>query len=297
MFMQHDEIDVASQSMQMLSAFYDCLLARYRWIAQAMRSLMAGESRPALQTLPGFERCLPRSLDIPSTLLQRFETERTRLEALWDQVVDVKNIRIDLPLYQQLDELQRCSEYFMRQADEACQRLRCDFALRDPLTGALSHLLLKPGLHAAQERAQRFGQYCSLILLNLSGLTDIHERWREDMKNQVQVQVAKLIKKQLRPNDLLYRLAPDKWLVLLPETASETGEHIAQRIHRPFSDESFVLPDGSVFTTSMSYGVASSRNNESIDRWISRADAALHAKLTRSINTEPPSIHENHASA
>lgn len=269
----HDN-DVAAQVMGLLSFFDGWLLARHQWIVQSMRSLVTGESRPALESLPGFA-ALPR-IDLSATLRHEFTRQSRQLETLWQAVVSATQIRDDQSLTQSLDHFQQHVERFMREAQHASQTLWQDFALRDPLTGARTRLTLNSLLLDSQRACER-GTPSAIVLFDQDDFKAVNDRWGQATGDTVLAATADLMRQHMRAEDSLFRYGGDEWLILLPGARLNEATAIAERIRDSVRRHPFAAPDRHLFYSDVSYGFAVAQPFDTPDTWIARADLTLYA--------------------
>lgn len=268
--------DVASQTMGLLSFFDGWLLARHQWIVQGMRSLITGETLPAVQPLPAFSQLPSDSLDLPVGMRLDFADESQRLETLWQKVVLATRPLPGLRLLQQLDYFQGHTERFMREAERASQTLWRDFSLRDPITGARTRLTLNTALREKQQ-ATLHGVPSCIALIDQGGLQAVSERWCHSTSDTVLAMTAHLIQEQLRAGDMLFRFGAREWLIVLANTPLNHGEDIVARVCERVRHHAFAAPSGQIFHTDLDCGIAEVQDSETPDAWIVRVELARHA--------------------
>lgn len=100
----------------------------------------------------------------------------------------------------------------------------------DPVTGAGTFAQLKASLEAEFERSRRYGRPAALLLCTVDdypSLLHVHGRER---CNELLAGFAAGIRNSLRSADRLFRVAPDEFVLLLPETDLRGAELAAHRL-------------------------------------------------------------------
>ena len=127
------------------------------------------------------------------------------------------------------------------------ERLLRDQVLRDPLTG----LYNRTGFQALADSAQPG----SLVLfIDVDQFKAVNDRYGHHAGDQVLSQIAKRIRRTLRPQDIVARHGGDEFVVVLPPRDAPAAKSIAQRL---LTELSRPLPaDVGPATVSVSIGIA-----------------------------------------
>jgi diguanylate cyclase (GGDEF)-like protein len=143
----------------------------------------------------------------------------------------------------------------------------------DELTGVANRRRFDEQFEMAKSRHQRGDNRFSLILIDLDGFKKINDKAGHLEGDRVLVDVAGLIREQIRPADLVARWGGDEFIVLA-ESGLKGAEEVAERIRAAVEHSQIVCPTVCHLTTSM--GVAEYLEGESLDNLTSRADEALY---------------------
>lgn len=157
----------------------------------------------------------------------------------------------------------------LRQKNKELERL----ASTDALTGLLNRRKFVEVLTAEMQRARRYGQPLSLVMFDLDyfkRLNDDHGHPTGDAALQF---VAEMLRANLRQSDSCSRWGGEEFLVLLPQSDEQAAARIAEKLRAQLGV--IELPGGPV-TLTASFGVVQVHPDESLDRWLTRADAALY---------------------
>jgi diguanylate cyclase (GGDEF)-like protein len=132
-------------------------------------------------------------------------------------------------------------------------------------------------LDAELERAKRFGRPLSIILADLDLLREVNNTYGHLAGDAVLRGVADILREQLRPFDIAGRFGGEEYSVALPEASHELALAIAERIRKAVAETPFRLPgDGGEVYATLSIGVATYPENQTVDDLIHQADLALY---------------------
>ena len=124
----------------------------------------------------------------------------------------------------------------------ASQRIRAEQALKrqaatDILTGLRSHRSLHEELANEVERSLRYGRPVTIMMMDIDGFRLFNETYGYQAGDRVLKQVAKVLERELRSNDIVGRYGGDEFMVILPETDRDEGVSFANRLFEALSHE------------------------------------------------------------
>jgi len=157
----------------------------------------------------------------------------------------------------------------LEKTNETVRRL----ARTDALTGLANRRTLQEALHREVARAERQGNYLSVIVADLDHFKLVNDRYGHSTGDQVLVLAAAVLGDQLRPFDLAARYGGEEFILLLPGIAVDGAMAIAERKRREIAE--IDIP-GCPERVTVSLGVAAWVNGESPEAMVERADAALY---------------------
>jgi diguanylate cyclase (GGDEF)-like protein/PAS domain S-box-containing protein len=144
-------------------------------------------------------------------------------------------------------------------------------AARDPLTGLANYRHLAEVLDMEIKRSERTGREFALLLFDLDGLKQINDRYGHLRGSHALCRVADVLS-FCRDIDTAARYGGDEFAVVLPETAAQAANQVAQRICDSIAN------DGMGPALSVSIGVAVyPRDGERIETLLHAADVAMYA--------------------
>lgn len=170
----------------------------------------------------------------------------------------------------------------MAAALEENQRVLRDLSVRDQLTGLFNHREFYRLLGVELARSLRYGHQVSLLMMDIDYFKRVNDTFGHLAGDQVLRRLPELIRGQLRVNDIPCRYGGEEFGVILPETGSDQGLEVAERIRSVVAREPIELPDGGSLRITVSVGIATfpggARDEQQL---VSAADLALYqAKRT-----------------
>jgi diguanylate cyclase (GGDEF)-like protein len=147
----------------------------------------------------------------------------------------------------------------------------------DPKTELFNARYFTGALAGEIERAKRFERPLSILLADLDLLRDVNNTYGHLAGDVVLRGVADVLREQLRPFDVPCRFGGEEFAVALPEASHDDALAIAERIRQAVATSSFRLPSGDgVIQATLSLGVATYPEQETVDALVHHADLALY---------------------
>lgn len=157
-----------------------------------------------------------------------FSEERTLVPlVVGDRTLGVVNIEGAPPL----DANMELIKIFSNQAAVAIENLQLyDAVTHDAMTGAFSKTYFLTRFQEALQLAVRHDRPLSLMMVDIDYFKRLNDSYGHQVGDQVIIEFVKAINECLRVTDLVGRYGGDEFVVLLPETAPENAEGVADRI-------------------------------------------------------------------
>lgn len=151
-----------------------------------------------------------------------------------------------------------------------------ELATVDPQTGMLNSRSFQARGTIELEKARRYKRPVSLLMIDADHLPAIEAAYGPDGGESVLKALTSSLFDGTRVSDLVARVDDERFAILLPETATDGAELLAERLRRKVSDLKVLVKDTSVSCT-ISVGVAAAEKDASF-LWstLQRADRALY---------------------
>jgi diguanylate cyclase (GGDEF)-like protein len=151
-------------------------------------------------------------------------------------------------------------------------------AVTDELTGLFNVRQFHSRLDDEIERAERFGQPLSLVMLDIDKFKSVNDTYGHQQGDRVLVEVARVLRRLSRDVDLPARYGGEEMAVVLPQTDLRGAELGAERMRAAIEGMQIQrLDGGGLLPITASFGVASFPS-QAADKTalIAAADAALY---------------------
>lgn len=153
-------------------------------------------------------------------------------------------------------------------------------AITDALTGAYNRRFFDERFTAEFGRAQRQNIPLSLIMLDVDFFKDYNDRYGHPAGDKALISVVIALKSQLhRPTDVVTRYGGEEFAIILPDSGSEGGRIVAEKLRAAVS--SLNIPHGTSSVTdhlTISIGIVSYQPDTNCNAtcFLEAADAALY---------------------
>lgn len=145
-------------------------------------------------------------------------------------------------------------------------------ATRDTLTGLHNRRHGEQVLDKAYRKAQAQGTPLTLIVCDIDHFKQVNDRFGHPAGDRVLSAVARILQQSVRSRDAVMRWGGEEFVILLDDcpqaSAIELGERIRVRVSAHH--------DAEVGRITLSLGLATRAADETMDKLIARADAALY---------------------
>lgn len=148
-----------------------------------------------------------------------------------------------------------------------------DAALTDPLTGALNRRGFGRASEREMARAQRRQTGFAIAYIDLDDFKVLNDTFGHQIGDQALVFLVGLLRRLLRPTDIVSRFGGEEFVLMLPETSLVDAVGVVKRFLSEFSAHTIPGADRGM---TFSAGVCVQQGNETIDAVILRADAAAY---------------------
>lgn len=193
-------------------------------------------------------------------------------------VTGLDNHQRSMKLHETREQLKRKEQHLQHQLQEIheLQSQLKEQALRDSLTGLFNRHHLGETLQREIERCRRTRQPLSVVLIDVDHFKHINDTWGHQTGDEVLRQVAQRLQANTRTSDGCFRYGGEEFLLVLPETASDTAWQKADALRQSLVTTPLIQTDHPVLVT-ISAGLATfPEQGSDMDTLIAAADKALY---------------------
>ncbi len=208
----------------------------------------------------------------PLRIMQRFSANMGTSQQLPDFLIK-RHDEVGL-LAQELTSTNATLLLQRKQIGERTLKLEHD-SHTDALTSLYNRRYLFSEGTRLYERWQHDGVSIALLMIDIDHFKHINDKYGHQVGDDVLAEVARVLKQQCRPYDLVARYGGEEFVVMLEATSSGSGVSTAQRIRQNITDNTVKLGHRELHVT-VSIGVVEGNNLGDFESTLRKADAALY---------------------
>ena len=129
-------------------------------------------------------------------------------------------------------------------------------ATHDPLTDLPNRRALELALDQLVTSCRRRERHGAVVVIDLDGFKYVNDSQGHAVGDVVLTRVADLLRRTLRPGDVLGRLGGDEFAVLLSDTTPEEAEQVVQRVLHALRSATLVVEGDRAIRSTASIGLA-----------------------------------------
>jgi diguanylate cyclase (GGDEF)-like protein/PAS domain S-box-containing protein len=161
---------------------------------------------------------------------------------------------------------------------EEAHRQVLQMSRKDLLTGLYNRGAISELLKAEIERARRYQQDLSVVMIDIDFFKRINDRYGHDAGDKVLAKIGSILMHNLRQPDAVGRWGGEEFLVVAPGSSGAAATQLAERMRHYIME----IPAGEIpEAVTASFGAAQWNEGQTHDQLLYRADKALYeAKRT-----------------
>ncbi len=188
----------------------------------------------------------------------------------------LRQIEIVIHSNKKLEDDLVCAHYALEEQAQELDRTRRE-ARTDPLAGLSNRKCFDETLRYWLSNSKRERTRFTLVLADVDHFKWINDTHGHLAGDRVVKNIGDVLRRQVREADYLARFGGDEFAILLALNDPQQAVEIAERVRSALCTYNFdVGPNGECLAVTFSMGVALSRENDSFDSLIQRADEALY---------------------
>lgn len=221
-------------------------------------------------------------------IVENIKKEMSEASSNISQALDAqKNLHLDdsNTIHEELEKLKEINlslrmtlEKAMRNIDlerQSLEKIKVK-VYRDSLTGLYLRDYFQIKLKENLYYLERYGRIFSILMIDVDDFKDINDKYGHQVGDNVLFQIGSLIRENIRTSDIPIRYGGDEFLILMPETDTDSAKKAAWKFVHKMSKVAFKKGD-EVFKVTFSIGITSARKDDTIESIIERVDTALYS--------------------
>ena len=144
-------------------------------------------------------------------------------------------------------------DFILHQIDQKeLQRL----VLTDEITGLFNQRKLSIDLETSIRSGEKKDEAFSLLFIDIDYFKNVNDQYGHVTGSQLLIDMAEVLRTELRGADAIYRFGGDEFIVLLPQTKLEEAKKIALRLSESVKIKEFAIGKDKTYRLSLSIGLA-----------------------------------------
>ncbi len=160
-----------------------------------------------------------------------------------------------------------------------------DTSRKDPMTGLNNRRFLEEIIERIMSQVGRKKEIYSIMMLDIDFFKKVNDTYGHDIGDMVIVEIAKVLKENIRESDLAIRYGGEEFVVILDNATVDGTLEVAKKIHRAFGNLIFDVGSGKTIQKTLSIGISMfNEDADTIWKCIKLADTALYVAKTTGRN-------------
>jgi len=151
-------------------------------------------------------------------------------------------------------------------------------AITDPLTNIYNRRVFDEIAVKEWERAKRTKSPLAIVLFDVDRFKNVNDTYGHLVGDQILTNLAKLCLTNLRSMDIFARFGGEEFVILMPDTNTESAYHTMERLRTTIENTSLTRHDNTELSITISAGIViwNGEGTLEIRALLSRADQALY---------------------
>ncbi len=145
-------------------------------------------------------------------------------------------------------------------------------AITDNLTNLFNRRKLEELLKDELNRSSRFNHTFGLAILDIDHFKEVNDTHGHQIGDEILIEFASVLKNNLRKTDFVGRLGGEEFIIICPESNLQDVTDLMEAFRVKIANHNFK----SIVNKTASFGVTISKEGDTIDSLIKRADTALY---------------------
>ena len=145
----------------------------------------------------------------------------------------------------------------------------------DQITGMPNRKALFQNLEQQASRSRRYGNTLSVLILQLSNLSEYIRAFGNDNANELLLNISQLLNDQMRWADIIGRLDKIEFLFIMPETEESATNELRDKVNESLKGVRMPGADDSDFELQINFGMAEWRKGDDVGMLMQRARQSL----------------------
>lgn len=147
-----------------------------------------------------------------------------------------------------------------------------DLVRKDSMTGLYNRVKLDEVLSAELNRSQRYKKNIGIMILDIDFFKMVNDTYGHLVGDKVLIEISHYIQENIRVSDTVFRWGGEEFIILCLEVNEKQVVELAEHVRRKVEQMTF----SEVGKKTVSIGVTLSKDNDTTQTIIKRADAAVY---------------------
>lgn len=220
-------------------------------------------------------------------ILKHPDTPKSTFKKLWQTIKqgeiykgEIKNKNkaggaywIDVTITPLINKYGEIEGYSAIRQDITDKKTAQKLSITDNLTQIYNRLHLENILATETNRANRYGEVYSVIIIDIDNFKSINDNHGHDVGDKILISVVKILKSKIRDTDVLGRWGGEEFLIICPKSDIDQAYIVAQKLRVAIQEYKFPV----IKKLTCSFGVSQYRSKDkNSDAVVKKADEALY---------------------